>query len=117
GDPTFFVNGCDDGKMRAHIFYQGMCINRWDELLADAGLKALPDDARWTDLKPGCVMTTSDHSISFVMQSDLWCYYYEATTPFGPPLLRVESCPLLYDKFERRYCPSEPLAFKLKAGG
>jgi hypothetical protein len=117
GNPKFYVGSCEEGRLRAHIQYYGMCINRWKNLLAGAGLTELPANASWTELKPGCVMTANDHSISLVMQNDLWCYYYEATTPYGPPLLRVESCPMLHQRFPRRYCPAAPMTFALKGAG
>jgi hypothetical protein len=112
GTASFFVAECGD-PMIAYAFHEGMCINCWEKQLNDHGLSKVPVDGDWRDLVPGCVLTTSDHSVAIVMENQGYCYYYEATTPYGPPLLRVDTCPMVYKKFDRKWCPKESMIFSL----
>jgi hypothetical protein len=113
GVTSFEIFECNQNNLEAYIFHNGMCYKCWSRLLQNAGLSPLENHANWQDLQPGCVLTTNDHSISLVMKNDGLCYYFETANPFGPPLLRVDTCPLLFNAFEKRWCPDTPLTFSV----
>jgi len=85
----------------AGVFVDDMCVECWGKMLADHGLREDPDHA----IRPGCILTTSDHSVFMVQRSAGWCFTYEATSPYGPPQLRANPCAWLEQKFSHHYCP------------
>lgn len=81
------------------IFIDGMCVECWSKLLAEKGFRR---DAG--PVRPGCILTTSDHSVYVVHESAGWCFSYEATSPYGPPQLRTAPCLVMEGQFENRFC-------------
>lgn len=113
GNTSLFVYDCDAQGIKATALHEGMCRSCWSKKLEDAGLNRLSSEMTWKDLKPGCVLTTTDHSVSTMMINDNLCYYFESTSAFGPALLRVEQCPILFSRFEDRYCPKNVFEFEV----
>jgi hypothetical protein len=126
GTVKLWVDECHAGKPDAKrpfdsgVFIDGMCVDCWGKLLGDHGLrenKDAPDSPTpgqvdpqfnskgYPQVYPGCVLTTSDHSVFMVHRSAGWCFTYEATSPYGPPQLRSSPCVWLEQKFKRQYCP------------
>jgi len=108
GTTKLSVFSCDGGKLIASAFIEGMCEDCWVNHIKRRGYVELGAQSSWQDFAPGCVLTDNDHSITLLMQSCGWCYYYESTSPFGPPQLRMDLCPALHSKFARKLCPSTP---------
>lgn len=114
GTVKLWVDECHVGKPDAKrpfdsgVFIDGMCVGCWGKLLADHGLQENmggPDSPTRPQVRPGCVLTTADHSVFMVHRSAGWCFTYEATSPYGPPQLRSSPCVWLEQKFNRQYCP------------
>lgn len=104
GEASFHTFSCSDGWLNSHVFIDGMCISCWDAILQRAGFKPLPVDETWTALRPGCVLTAKDHTVTIVYENDGLCYVYESLSPFAPPQLNVADCPTLFASFPRRWC-------------
>ena len=85
----------------AGVFIEDMCVECWGKMLADHGLR----EEQGQPVRPGCILTTSDHSVFMVRRSAGWCFTYEATSPYGPPQLRANPCAWLEQKFSHHYCP------------
>lgn len=117
GKASFETFKCAGGALQAHVFFNGMCINCWDQMLRDAGYTKLAADATWKDLKRGCILTQSDHSVTFVYQNDGFCYSYESLAPFAPPQLNVHACPQFFGRFPQRWCPAKELGFQAGVKG
>lgn len=113
GDVRFNTFACEGGELESHVFHLNMCINCWDQRLRKAGYAPLPEAATWKDLRPGCILTQNDHSITNVFQNDGFCYFYESLSPFASPQLNVAECPMLMARFDRKWCPARSFAFDL----
>lgn len=111
GEANLYVDSCTPDSMQALTFVDKMCINCWARMLNSAGLKELGANATPKDLQPGCLLTQSDHSVVMALQSEQYCYFYEATSPYGPPQLRVKHCSNVWSQFERKWCPDKPMTF------
>lgn len=83
------------------IFINDMCVECWAERLAAHGLAQTDGPIR-----PGCILTTPDHSIFVVHRSAGFCFAYEATSPYGPPQLRASPCLAMESRFDRHFCPA-----------
>ena len=115
GDVKLTVYDCDDPvRPVAYAFHEGMSVACWTSHLEAAGYRDVSSEQDYRALDAGCVLTGNDHTITVLLQNEGMCSYYEATTPFGPPLLRVESCVLLPSQFEHRMCPPQPLELELR---
>jgi hypothetical protein len=108
GRASLWVDDCPDQDLELAVFVDGMCINCWENLLGSKGLKRRQTHYHGKQLIPGCVLTTQDHSVMVVGKSQGMCFFYEATSPYGPPQIRAVPCPVLNQKFSRQYCPDEP---------
>jgi len=115
GEINYSVFSCDQGEDIGSIFFEGMCVDAWGKNLEKNDLAELTALDSWQSLKAGCVLTSTDHSIAMLYENNGLCYYYESTTPYGPPRLRVEACNNLYAGFPRRWCPAQPLEFSLSS--
>ena len=106
GTVKLWVDACHIGKPEytrpfdAGVFIDGMCVDCWGKMLEARGLVSDPDGG----IRPGCILTTYDHSVFMVDRSAGWCFTYEATSPYGPPQLRAGPCLALEQKFKHRYC-------------
>ena len=112
GSASLYVDDCKDKKLHASTFIDKMCVNCWAKSIEDAGLKPLDSKSTAKDLQPGCLLTQADHSVVVVLQNDHFCYFYEATSPFGPPQLRTKPCAVLWSGFERKWCPEKRMMFE-----
>jgi hypothetical protein len=113
GTSSLYVDSCTSNDLQAFTFVNGLCIQCWSRLIEDAGLKPLGPSSVPADIKSGCLLTQADHSVVTVLQSQDLCYFYEATSPYGPPQLRVKPCAALWNLFERKWCPDHPLTFTI----
>ena len=111
GTSSLYVDSCTATELQAFTFVNQLCIQCWSRLVQNAGLKALDTSSTPADLKPGCFLTQADHSVVTVLQSQNLCYFYEATSPYGPPQLRVKPCAALWNLFELKWCPDQPMGF------
>jgi hypothetical protein len=108
GKVNLWVQNCDDGKSRSTptpftsaVFIDDMCVECWGSRLSAKGLSKIDGP-----IKPGCILTTTDHSIFVVHRSAGFCFAYEATSPYGPPQLRASPCVAMENRFERHFCPA-----------
>ncbi len=108
GKVALWVEDCPQDKLKSAIFIDGMCVNCWEKFLALKGLKRQLTDFRGRQFIPGCILTTEDHSVMIIGKSQGMCFFYEATSPYGPPQIRAVPCPVLNQKFTRQYCPDRP---------
>jgi hypothetical protein len=108
GQVKLWVDDCKADKLDLAVFIDGMCIDCWEKKLAAKGLKRQATHFSGEQFVPGCVLTTNDHSVLLLGQSNGMCFFYEATSPYGPPQLRSVPCPVLNHKFARQYCPERP---------
>lgn len=104
GDAKLWVDDCDSQKLELAVFIDGMCIACWEKKLAAKGFAKQTTNYVGSQLKAGCVLTTNDHSVVILGQSRGMCFYYEATSPFGPPQVRATPCVVLNDQFLGQYC-------------
>lgn len=108
GTVKLWIDTCNIGKpgftrpFDAGVFIDGMCVDCWGKILESRGLKSDPNG----EIRPGCILTTYDHSVFMVERSAGWCFTYEATSPYGPPQLRANPCLALEQKFGHHYCKS-----------
>lgn len=105
GQVNLWIDDCHTDKLDLSVFIDGMCIDCWEKKLALAGLKRQSDYFSGKQLIPGCILTTKDHSVMIIGQSHGMCFFYEATTPYGPPQVRAVPCAVINHKFSRQYCP------------
>lgn len=97
-----------DVPFAAGIFIDDMCVECWARMLEKKGFHRSRDavaGATGKKIKPGCILTASDHSVYVVHESAGWCYSYEATSPYGPPQLRTAPCLAMQNRFENHFCP------------
>lgn len=111
GKVSLYVNSCTPTQLNASTFVNQMCVQCWSRLVESAGLKRLSSASTPLDLKPGCLLTQQDHSVVTVLQSHNLCYFYEATSPYGPPQLRVKPCTTLWNSFDLKWCPDRAMTF------
>lgn len=112
GEVSFFTYSCKDkSNPIAYIFHSNMCVNYWGKKLEDQGLVPA---TRGGELRPGCVMTQSDHSITILMRSQGMCYHYESASPFAAPQLRVAPCDTLSLRFKKAWCPTPDQSLKFE---
>lgn len=102
---------CTNGNLRSFAFLDGMCIHCWDKKIRASGFYKLGENTGWENLKPGCILTQKDHTVTLVLASEGMCYYYETPNPGGAPQLLVSACPAFYARFPWRWCPTLPLSF------
>lgn len=108
GKVALWVEDCLQDKLKSAIFIDGMCVNCWEKYLAAKGLKRQTTNFQGKQFIPGCILTTADHSVMIIGKSHGMCFFYEATSPYGPPQIRAIPCPVLNQKFMRQYCPERP---------
>jgi len=108
GQVKLWVEDCKADKLDLAVFIDGMCVECWERKLAAKGLKRQPTQYSGEQFVPGCVLTTNDHSVIVLGQSNGMCFFYETTSPYGPPQVRSVPCPVLNHKFSRQYCPEHP---------
>jgi hypothetical protein len=108
GKVALWVDDCSSNKLDLAVFIDGMCIECWEEKLSGKGLVKHLNDSRGKHLIPGSVLTQRDHSVIVLAQSQGMCFYYEATSPYGPPQLRTAPCSVLNHRFSGQYCPNAP---------
>jgi hypothetical protein len=85
-------------------------VDKLDEFIVFP--KASPKQDGCWELVGMTLLTQADHSVVVVLQSDHCCYFYEATSPFGPPQLRTKPCAVLWSGFERKWCPEKRMMFE-----
>lgn len=108
GKVALWVEDCPVDKLKSAIFIDGMCVTCWEKYLASKGLRRQQSNFRGRQFIPGCILTTEDHSVMVIGKSQGMCFFYEATSPYGPPQIRAVPCPVLNQKFTRQYCPDRP---------
>jgi hypothetical protein len=108
GKVSLWVDDCSQERLELAVFIDGMCVDCWEQKLLSRGLKRQPTHPSGRQLIPGCILTTQDHSVMIIEQSAGMCFFYEATSPYGPPQVRAVPCPVLNQKFSRQYCPGQP---------
>jgi hypothetical protein len=108
GRVALWVEDCKTESLELSVFIDGMCVNCWEKKLALKNLKPQPSYYSGKQLIPGCILTTQDHSVMVVARSQGMCFFYEATSPYGPPQIRAVPCPVVNHKFTRQYCPPQP---------
>ena len=108
GDVKLWVEDCKDQKITSAIFIDGMCFKCWEKNLASKGLSKKKASYSGVQFAPGCILTANDHSVIMLGQSRGMCFYYEATSPYGPPQVRATPCPVLNQMFFGQYCSERP---------
>lgn len=107
GKVALWVDDCRSDQLDLSVFIDGMCVMCWEKKLAAKGLKRQPNYYSGKQLMAGCVLTTEDHSVMIVGRSREMCFFYEATSPYGPPQIRAVPCAVVNQKFSRQYCPEQ----------
>ncbi len=115
GASDLYFDSCDDHQSQLFINITGICVKCWEKQIETHGIRKLSHSEGPDALQPGCFMNVADHTTTVVGRFGPMCYTYEATTPWGPPVLTVNTCLGLWSSFDRHYCPSTPLKFKLEA--
>ncbi len=108
GRVNLWVEDCKAEKLELAVFIDGMCVDCWENKLAVKGFKRQATSYSGKQFVPGCILTANDHSVMVLGQSRGMCFFYEATSPYGPPQIRSVPCPVLNHKFSRQYCPEQP---------
>lgn len=104
GVTKLWIDQCDDQTLDLSVFIDGMCVDCWEQKLGQKGFTKQIPKYTAEQMVPGCILTTSDHSVLLIGKSQDMCFYYEATTPFGPPQVRATPCVVLNHQFSRQYC-------------
>lgn len=115
GTANLHFDQCDANESQLFVDVRGLCVTCWEKQIAAHGIHKFSNAEGPDRLRPGCFMNVADHTTTVVGRFGNMCYTYEATTPWGPPILSVNTCLGLWSSFDRHYCPKDPLQFTLVA--
>lgn len=103
GEPQFILTECGEGRPKATLFLLNMARACWDRVLDEHGFKKTPNTE---PIRPGCMTTSPDHTISVVEREGAACQIYEKTSPYAPAWYRWVPCCRLANAAET-YCPDK----------
>lgn len=82
------------------------------EILSDhGGLGQRTLVANPKDLKPGCVLSREDRSVMIVLQSDQFCFAYEAGSMASAPEVHAAPCANFWADYRGKWCPGSSLTY------